>query len=96
MFSSPPVVLSPSSLQVAIKAPNSEGSAYMNKKGFHSLGCQLVCDARGLLLSIETHWPGGLKDSDVLERSALHQRLRDTDEGWLLGETPTRRWTGQR
>lgn len=59
----------------------------MNKKGFHSVGCQLVCDARGLLLSAETHWPGGLKDTDVLEKSALYKQLLDTEEGWLLGET---------
>ncbi len=74
-------------LQVTIKAPNSEDSSYVNKKGFHSVGCQLVCDARGLLLSAETHWPGGLKDTDVLERSALHKQLQDIEEGWLLGET---------
>lgn len=74
-------------LQVAIKAPNSEDSSYVNKKGFHSVGCQIVCDARGLLLSAETHWPGGLKDTDVLERSALHKQLQDVEKGWLLGET---------
>lgn len=76
-------------LQVTIKAPNSEDSSYVNKKGFHSVSCQLVCDARGLLLSAETHWPGGLKDTEVLERSALYKQLQDTEEGWLLGET----WT---
>lgn len=73
-------------LQVTIKAPNSEDSSYVNKKGFHSVGCQLVCNARGLLLSAETHWPGGLKDADVLERSALRKWLQDAEEGWLLGE----------
>lgn len=51
------------------------------------MGCQLVCDSRGLLLSAETHWPGGLKDTDILERSALYKQLQDTEEGWLLGET---------
>lgn len=73
-------------LQVAIKAPNSEDSSYVNKKGFHSVGCQLVCNARGLLLSVETHWPGGLKDTEILERSALRKQLEDTEKGWLLGE----------
>eukprot|EP00064_Thunnus_orientalis_P008171 superscaffoldBa00000955_g8194 len=75
-------------------APNSEDSSYVNKKGFHSVGCQLVCDARGLLLSAETHWPGGLKDTDVLERSALHKQLQETSEGWLLGDRryPLRKW----
>uniref|UniRef100_A0A8D3APF9 Putative nuclease HARBI1 n=1 Tax=Scophthalmus maximus TaxID=52904 RepID=A0A8D3APF9_SCOMX len=67
-------------VQVAIKAPNSEDSSYVNKKGFHSVACQLVCDARGLLLSAETHWPGGLKDTDVLERSALHKQLQDFEK----------------
>ncbi|RXN17303.1 nuclease HARBI1 [Labeo rohita] len=43
---------------IAIKAPNADDSSYVNKKGFHSINCQLVCDARGLLLSAETHWPG--------------------------------------
>uniref|UniRef100_A0A3B4B7I9 Putative nuclease HARBI1 n=1 Tax=Periophthalmus magnuspinnatus TaxID=409849 RepID=A0A3B4B7I9_9GOBI len=43
-------------VQVAIKAPNSEDQSYVNKKGLHSVGVQLVCDSRGLLLSAETHW----------------------------------------
>lgn len=51
------------------------------------MGCQLVCNARGLLLSAETHWPGGLKDNEVLERSALYKQLQEIEEGWLLGET---------
>ncbi|KAF7650046.1 hypothetical protein LDENG_00132100 [Lucifuga dentata] len=81
-------------VQVAIKAPNSEDSSYVNKKGFHSVGCQLVCDARGLLLSAETHWPGGLKDTDVLERSTVHQLLQDNEDGWLLGDRryPLKKW----
>ncbi|CAN9498228.1 unnamed protein product [Ophioblennius macclurei] len=81
-------------VQVAIKAPNSEDSSYVNKKGFHSVACQLVCDARGLLLSAETHWPGGLQDTIVLERSALYEQLQNTKEGWLLGDGryPLKKW----
>ncbi|XP_068165142.1 putative nuclease HARBI1 isoform X2 [Antennarius striatus] len=81
-------------VQVTIKAPNSEDASYVNKKGFHSVGCQLVCDARGLLLSAETCWPGGLKDTDVLERSVLHQQLQGIEDGWLLGDRryPLKKW----
>lgn len=50
------------------------------------MGCQLVCDARGLLLSAETHWAGGLRDTDVLKRSTLHKQLQELEDGWLLGE----------
>lgn len=81
-------------VQVAIKAPNSEDSSYVNKKGFHSVGCQIVCDSRGLLLSAETHWPGALNDSEVLQRSALYMAMEDSEEGWLLGDCryPLRKW----
>ncbi|XP_077576059.1 putative nuclease HARBI1 isoform X1 [Stigmatopora nigra] len=81
-------------VQVAIKAPNSEDSTYVNKRGFHSIGCQLVCDARGLLLSVETHWPGGFKAVDVLERSALYKELQESEEGYLLGDSsyPLKTW----
>ncbi|XP_059911618.1 putative nuclease HARBI1 [Gadus macrocephalus] len=82
-------------VQVAIKAPNSEDSSYVNRRGFHSVGCQLVCDARGLLLSAETCWPGGLQDAEVLERSAVGQAMETaTEDGWLLGGTqhPLKRW----
>lgn len=78
-------VLSLRQLQVAIKAPNNEASSYVNKKGSHSVACQLVCNAQGLLLSAET-WPGGLQDTEILERSALYKQLQDNEEGWLLGE----------
>lgn len=74
-------------LQVTIKAPTVEDLSYVNKKGFHSVGCQLVCNAQGLLLSAETNWPGGLKATDILERSSLNKQMQHAAEGWLLGET---------
>lgn len=73
--------------QVTIKAPTIEDLSYVNKKGFHSVGCQLVCNAQGLLLSAETNWPGGLKAMDILERSSLNKQMQQAVEGWLLGET---------
>lgn len=50
------------------------------------MACQLVCNARGLLLSAETNWPGGLQDIEILERSAVYKHYQNTEEGWLLGE----------
>ncbi|XP_037552486.1 putative nuclease HARBI1 [Nematolebias whitei] len=81
-------------VQVPIKAPNSEDFTYVNKNCFHSVACQLVCDARGLLLSAETQWPGGLEETVILERSAVYKQLKDIEEGWLLGDCryPLRKW----
>lgn len=81
-------------LQVTIKSPSSEDYSYLNRKGYHSIGCQLVCNSRGLLLSAETNWPGSFKDTEILEKSALYQQLQEVEEGWLLGEASCQgRWT---
>ncbi|XP_028812682.1 putative nuclease HARBI1 [Denticeps clupeoides] len=81
---------------VAIKAPNAEDSSYVNKKGFHSINCQIACDARGLLLSAETHWPGSMQDVAVFKQSGVcgYFEEREDHEGWLLGDSryPLRKW----
>uniref|UniRef100_H3CF50 Putative nuclease HARBI1 n=1 Tax=Tetraodon nigroviridis TaxID=99883 RepID=H3CF50_TETNG len=81
-------------VQVTIKAPTIEDMSYVNKKGFHSVACQLVCNAQGLLLSAETNWPGGLRATDILERSSLNKQMQEAAEGWLLGDRryPLRKW----
>ncbi|MBN3292022.1 HARB1 nuclease, partial [Polypterus senegalus] len=84
-------------VQVAIKAPNAEDLSYVNGKGFHSISCQLVCDSRGLLLSAETNWPGGLEDMQVFQQSALLRTFEEEEKnqaGWLLGDCayPLKKW----
>ncbi|XP_038620834.1 putative nuclease HARBI1 [Tachyglossus aculeatus] len=74
---------------VTIKAPNAEDLSYVNGKGLHSLNCLMVCDVRGTLLHVETHWPGSLRDAAVLHQSALSGRLEAgmRKDGWLLGDS---------
>nr|XP_056707197.1 putative nuclease HARBI1 [Euleptes europaea] len=76
-------------IHVAIKAPNAEDLSYVNRKGLHSLNCLMTCDARGMLLSAETHWPGSLQDCTVLQQSALRSQFeaRLHKDGWLLGDS---------
>ncbi|XP_062845912.1 putative nuclease HARBI1 [Trichomycterus rosablanca] len=81
---------------IAIKAPNAEDTSYVNRKGFHSINCQLVCDARGLLLSAETHWPGSLTDRAVFNQSKVFKLFKEqvNHDGWLLGDNryPLQKW----
>ncbi|KAG7473633.1 hypothetical protein MATL_G00098030 [Megalops atlanticus] len=81
---------------IAIKAPNAEDLSFVNKKGFHSINCQLVCDSRGFLLSAETHWPGSLQDNAVFQQSSVNRFFEDQEnhEGWLLGDSryPLKKW----
>ncbi|XP_029438231.1 putative nuclease HARBI1 [Rhinatrema bivittatum] len=74
---------------VAIKAPNAEDLSYVNCKGVHSLNCMMVCDARGLLLNVETRWPGSLQDSVVLQQSVLNMQFESEmhKDGWLLADS---------
>ncbi|XP_053304640.1 putative nuclease HARBI1 [Spea bombifrons] len=74
---------------VTIKAPNAEDMSYVNRRGLHSLNCLLACDARGVLLWVETHRPGSIQDDAVLHQSELCY-LFETElhkEGWLLADS---------
>lgn len=75
-------------IHVAIKAPHAEDLLYVNRKGLHSLNCLLVCDAKGRLLSAETHWPGSLQNCTVLQQSALTHQFKEEMhvDGCLLGD----------
>ncbi|XP_043938543.1 putative nuclease HARBI1 [Protopterus annectens] len=81
--------------QVAIKAPNPDLS-YVNKKGCHSISCQLVCDAKGRILSVESHFPGSLQSSAVFQQSDVNKLFHDgvLKDGWLLGSSvySLRKW----
>ncbi|XP_005986992.1 putative nuclease HARBI1 [Latimeria chalumnae] len=73
---------------VAIKAPNAEDLCYVNRKGFHSINCQMVCDGTGMLLNVEVQWPGSMQDSAIFQQSSLSRHFEEEacKEGWLLGD----------
>ncbi|MBN3303744.1 putative nuclease HARBI1 [Amia ocellicauda] len=82
-------------VHIAIKAPNAEDLSYVNRRGFHSINCQLVCDSRGLLLSAETHWPGGVQDTAIFQQSTVNRYFEEQEQdGWLLGDNkyPLKKW----
>lgn len=44
---------------VAIKAPGAaEEAAYLNRKRYHSLNVQVVCDSSGMIISFSARFPG--------------------------------------
>ena len=42
---------------VAIRAPSENEFAFINRKHFHYLNVQLICDADMLLTSVVARWP---------------------------------------
>ena len=73
---------------IAIKAPSEEEFAYVNRKHFHSINVQIICDAQMRLTNIVARWPGSTHDSYILANSMVGMRLQAgrVRDGWLLGE----------
>ncbi|XP_026090023.1 putative nuclease HARBI1 [Carassius auratus] len=81
---------------IAIKAPSEEEFAYVNRKHFHSINVQIICDAQMRLTNIVARWPGSTHDSYILTNSMVGMRLQAgrVRDGWLLGDRgyPLKTW----
>lgn len=51
--------------------------AYVNRKGFHSINTQVVCDANMLITNINARFPGSTHDSFIFGGSILNTRLEE-------------------
>lgn len=73
---------------VAIKAPSINEFSYVNRKGFHSVNVQIICDAHLALINVIARWPGGTHDSFIVQNSSVGLRLHRgaVEDGWLIGE----------
>ncbi|XP_053342479.1 putative nuclease HARBI1 isoform X1 [Clarias gariepinus] len=48
---------------------------YVNRKSFHSVNVQMICDADCLITNLEAKWPGSVHDSRIFRASRIYQRL---------------------
>lgn len=66
-------------------------NAYVNRKGFHSINAQIVCDANMMITSINARFPGSTHDAFIFGGSVLNTRLEQiyrndpTNFNFLLG-----------
>ena len=51
---------------IAIKAPHRHQENYINRKGFHSIRLQCVCDQQMMFTDCFAVWPGSVHDVRVL------------------------------
>jgi len=66
---------------IPIKAPRENDSEYINRKGFHSLQLQAVCDGNLMFVDVYCGWPGSVHDARLLRVSplAINAEINDTE-----------------
>ena len=81
---------------IVIIAPHQDEFAYVNRKKFHSVNIQGICDANLVFLDVMAKWPGSCHDSFTEQASQVND---DFDQGkygesWLLGDSgyPLKDW----
>ncbi|KAK3884925.1 hypothetical protein Pcinc_010768 [Petrolisthes cinctipes] len=74
---------------VPIAAPSQVEEVYVNRKKFHSLNVQVVCDADYVVLNFCTRFPGSTHDSYVWHNSNLYRQFQQGEFGnsVLLGDS---------
>ncbi|MGH0165421.1 UNVERIFIED_CONTAM: hypothetical protein FKN15_053481 [Acipenser sinensis] len=63
-------------------------NAFRNRKHYHSINVQVVCDAHCIITDVVAKYPGGCHDSFILQNSGLFRKCEQglLRGGWLLGK----------
>ena len=78
---------------IAIKCPTVDSASYYNRKGFHSLLLQGICDAEQRFMDVYVGWPGSTHDARVWKNSPIYDRLKSSahqllpSNGNILGDS---------
>ena len=77
-------------------APSVDEYAYVNRKQFHSINIQAVCDANLIFQDVVARWPGSHHNSFILQSSNVYDWFENDEFGdcWLLGGSgyPLKKW----
>ncbi|KAK9980706.1 hypothetical protein ABG768_000296, partial [Culter alburnus] len=80
---------------VRIQAPHQYEDQFVNRKNFHSLNVQLICDPDCKITNVTAEWPGSTHDARVLSESNIYRSFENgSHRGLLLGDSgyPCRSW----
>ncbi|XP_051552172.1 putative nuclease HARBI1 [Myxocyprinus asiaticus] len=72
---------------IPIKVPSVNEGDYVNRKSFHSINVQVICDASQLITTVEAKWPGSVHDARIFQESSLcHKFEQGNFSSYLLGD----------
>ncbi|KAJ8932820.1 hypothetical protein NQ314_014405, partial [Rhamnusium bicolor] len=85
---------------VAIVRPNEDQYIYVNRKQYHSLNVQLICDEHLKIMNVVVRFPGSAQDAHIWRQCNMAQLMetiyRENKENlfFLLGDSgyPLRPW----
>uniref|UniRef100_A0A6P7GR91 Putative nuclease HARBI1 n=1 Tax=Diabrotica virgifera virgifera TaxID=50390 RepID=A0A6P7GR91_DIAVI len=84
---------------IRIISPKAEEHAYMNRKGYHSMNVQLICDTNLFIVNVNSSFPGSCHDSYIWQQSVIQTYLQNSYRNgdrntWLLGDSgyPQQPW----
>ncbi|XP_038047967.1 putative nuclease HARBI1 [Patiria miniata] len=61
---------------------------YVNRKGWHSINIQVICDANYLITNVVARWPGSTHDSAIIHGSVIGDMFSDGRlQGMLIGDS---------
>ncbi|XP_063328757.1 putative nuclease HARBI1 [Pelmatolapia mariae] len=72
---------------IPIIAPSVNEGDYVNRKSFHSINVQIICDAANIITNVEAKWPGSVHDSRIFRECTLSTKFGHGEfTGYLLGD----------
>uniref|UniRef100_A0A3Q2VRZ6 Putative nuclease HARBI1 n=1 Tax=Haplochromis burtoni TaxID=8153 RepID=A0A3Q2VRZ6_HAPBU len=72
---------------IPIIAPSANEGDYVNRKSFHSINVQIICDAANIITNVEAKWPGSVHDSRIFRECTLSTKFGHGEyTGHLLGD----------
>ncbi|XP_035457948.2 putative nuclease HARBI1 [Spodoptera frugiperda] len=83
---------------IAIVKPHHDEHQFFNRKGYHSLNVQMICDNNLKILNVNAKYGGATHDSFIWASSQVERYMRELhqrgEQTWLLGDSgyPQRSW----
>lgn len=60
---------------ISINAPHDDADAYLNRKKYHSVQLQVICDNKKKFTDVFTGYPGSVHDARVMDNSFIYPKL---------------------
>ena len=77
----PKVVGAVDGSHISMIAPAYDEYAYVNRKQFHSINMQAICDANLVFQDVVARWPGSHYDSFIMQSSSVYDRFENDEFG---------------